>query len=125
MADKAQDLLEYCRSTNLAWIGTSSPDGQPQVTPVWVDVIDGKPAFNTAIGRAKEKHLRADPRISLAIASPENPYQYIEVQGTATLTEDGADAFIDALAKKYMDKDSYPFRTPDEKRITVLIEPEK
>ncbi len=49
----------------------------------------------------------------------------MEIQGTATLTEDGADDFIDALAKKYLDKDSYPFRTPDEKRVTVIIEPDK
>jgi PPOX class probable F420-dependent enzyme len=125
MTDKAQAALDLCRTKALAYIGTTAPDGSPQVSPVWVDVIDGKPAFNTAIGRAKEKHLRADPRISLAIAAPDNPYQYIEVQGTATLTEDGADAFIDALAKKYMDKDSYPFRSAEEKRVTVVIEPDK
>jgi PPOX class probable F420-dependent enzyme len=125
MADKAHDLLEYCRSKNLAWVGTSSPDGRPQVTPVWVDVIDGKPAFNTAVGRAKEKHLRANPNISLAILKPGDEYTAIEVQGTATLTTDGADEFIDALAKKYLDADSYPFRAEGEQRITVIIEPER
>jgi PPOX class probable F420-dependent enzyme len=125
MTDKAQAALDYCRTKSLAYIGTSDEDGQPQVTPVWIDVIDGKPAFNTAAGRAKERNLRKDPRISLAIADPEDPYKYVEIQGTATLTEDGADAFIDALAKKYLDVDSYPFRTPDEKRVTVLIEPDR
>jgi PPOX class probable F420-dependent enzyme len=125
MTDKAQAALDFCRTKSLAYIGTSDEDGQPQVTPVWIDVIDGKPAFNTAAGRAKERNLRKDPRISLAIADPDDPYKYVEIQGTATLTEDGADAFIDALAKKYLDVDSYPFRTPDEKRVTVLIEPDK
>jgi hypothetical protein len=47
------------------------------------------------------------------------------VQGKATLTEDGADAFIDTLAKKYINEDKYPWRSPTETRITVLIEPEK
>jgi PPOX class probable F420-dependent enzyme len=125
MTDKTQAALDLCRTKALAYIATSDENGQPQVSPVWVDVIDGKPAFNTAAGRAKERNLRRDPRISLAIADPENPYSYVEIQGTATLTEDGADDFIDALAKKYLDKDSYPFRKADEQRVTVLIEPDR
>ena len=37
----------------------------------------------------------------------------------------GADAGIDALSKKYLNKDNYPFRKPDEKRITLKIRPER
>jgi PPOX class probable F420-dependent enzyme len=125
MTDKAQAALELLRTKSLAFVGTVDADGQPQVTPVWVDVIDGKPAFNTAVGRTKERNLRRDPQISLAITDPDDPYSYYEIQGRATLTEEGADDFIDALAKKYLDVDSYPFRTPGEQRITVLVEPEK
>jgi PPOX class probable F420-dependent enzyme len=125
MTDKAQTALDFCRSKGLAYIATSDEDGRPQVSPVWVDVIDGKPAFNTAAGRAKERNLRRDPRISLAIADPENPYAYVEVQGTATLTEEGADDYIAALAKKYLDADSYPFRDPAETRVTVIVEPDR
>jgi PPOX class probable F420-dependent enzyme len=125
MTDKAQVALDLCRTKSLAYIGTVGDDGQPQVTPVWVDVIDGKPAFNTAGGRAKERNLRRDPRISLAIADPENPYKYVEVQGRATLSTDGADEFIDTLAKKYINEDKYPWRSADEQRVNVLIEGEK
>jgi PPOX class probable F420-dependent enzyme len=125
MTDKTQAALDLLRTKSLGFVSTVDADGRPQVTPVWVDVIDGKPAFNTAAGRTKERNLRRDPRISLAITDPENSYSYFEIQGTATLTEEGADDFIDALAKKYLDKDSYPFRTPGERRVTVLIEPEK
>jgi PPOX class probable F420-dependent enzyme len=125
MTDKAQVALELCRTKALAYIGTVDPDGQPQVTPVWVDVRDGKLAFNTALGRAKARNLQKDPRVSLAIADPDDPYRYVEVQGRATLTEDGADEFIDDLAKKYLGVDAYPNRTPGERRVTVLVEPDK
>jgi PPOX class probable F420-dependent enzyme len=125
MTDNAQAALDLCRTKALAWIGTVDGDGQPQVTPVWVDVREGKPAFNSAFGRAKVRNLEKDPRISLAIADPDDPYRYVEVQGRATLTEEGADQFIDDLAKKYLDVDAYPYRTPEEKRVTVLIEPDK
>jgi hypothetical protein len=56
----------------------------------------------------------------------ENPYEYVTVRGRVTeITEDGADDHIDALAKKYLDLDEYPYRTDDEVRVTVAIEPEK
>jgi PPOX class probable F420-dependent enzyme len=122
MTEKTQAALDLFRTKALAYVGTVDEDGQPQVTPVWADLIDGKPAFNTAIGRAKERNLRRDPRVTVAITDPDDPYTYYEIRGTAILTEDGADDFIDALAKKYLDADSYPFRTPGERRINVLIE---
>jgi PPOX class probable F420-dependent enzyme len=125
MTDKAQVALELCRTKALAFIGTVDPEGKPQVTPVWVDVRDGKPAFNTALGRAKARNLQKDPRVSLAITDPDDPYRYVEVQGRATLTEDGADEFIDDLAKKYLGVDAYPNRSPGERRVTVLVEPDK
>jgi hypothetical protein len=44
--------------------------------------------------------------------------------GRTELTEDGADAQIDKLAKKYTGQDTYPWRKPEETRVKVLIEPE-
>ncbi len=100
-------------------------DGSPHSTVVWVDVEDGKVSFNTARGRAKPLHLERDPRASLLVFDPNNPYQWVAVSGRAELTEEGADEQIDKLAKKYLGKDEYPWRSPDETRVKVLIEPEK
>jgi PPOX class probable F420-dependent enzyme len=86
---------------------------------------DGKPSFNTALGRAKPSHLQHDPRASLLVVDPNNAYKWVAVSGHAQLTEDGADAQIDKLAKKYIGKDKYPWRKPAETRVKVLIEPEK
>lgn len=100
-------------------------DGSPHATVVWVDSGDGQVMLNTARGRAKERHLQDDPRISLIVVDPENAYRWLSLSGRAELTEDGADAQIDRLAKKYLGKDEYPWRSPDEKRVTVKITPEK
>jgi PPOX class probable F420-dependent enzyme len=99
-------------------------DGSPHSTIVWVDVEDGKVSFNTARGRAKPKHLEEDPRVSLLVTDPSDPYRWIAVSGRAELTEEGADEQIDKLAKKYLGKDEYPWRNPQETRVKVLIEPE-
>ena len=100
-------------------------DGSPHSTIVWVDVEDGKVSFNTARGRAKPTHLEHDPRASLLVVDPKDPYKWVAVSGRAELTEEGADEQIDKLAKKYLGKDEYPWRNPEETRVKVLIDPEK
>src|SRR5271155_1348659 len=79
-----------------ASLSTLMPDGSPQVTPVWVD-YDGKYVIvNTAKGRQKDKNLRRDGRVALAIPDPQNPYRYMEIRGrVAEITEKGADDHID------------------------------
>jgi PPOX class probable F420-dependent enzyme len=122
-ASHADLLKEKKAFANLA---TLNADGSPQVTPVWVDFDGTHVLVNTAKGRVKTKNLEREPRVALSIADPENPYRYLGIQGRVTgMTESGADAHIDKMAKKYMGKDTYPFRTPGEKRVIVKIAPEK
>jgi PPOX class probable F420-dependent enzyme len=100
-------------------------DGSPHTTVVWVDTEDGKVSFNTARGRAKERHIVRDPRVSLLVVDPNDPYRWVAVSGHAELTEEGADPQIDKLAKKYLGRDEYPWRKSEETRVKVVIEPER
>ena len=104
---------------------TLREDGSPHSTIVWVDVEGDKVSFNTALGRAKPKHLEHDPRASVLMVDPNDSYKWVAVSGPAEVTEEGAEAQIDKLAKKYLGKDEYPWRNPQETRVKVLIEPEK
>ncbi|HZS37449.1 MAG TPA: PPOX class F420-dependent oxidoreductase [Polyangia bacterium] len=116
------DLLQQKKP--LANLATLMPDGSPQVTPVWFDVADGKVRVNTARGRVKDRNMTRDPRVALVIVDPDNPYRHVQIRGrVARITEDGADAHIDKLAKKYLNQDKYPFRKPGEVRVIYEIEP--
>ena len=116
------DLLT--KGNPLASLATLMPDGSPQVTPVWFDFANGKLRVNTARGRVKDHNMSRDKRVALAIIDPANPYRHIQIRGTiARSSEEGADAHIDLLAKKYLGKDSYPFRRPGEVRVIYEIEP--
>jgi PPOX class probable F420-dependent enzyme len=97
------------------------PDGSPHSTVVWVDVDDQGPSFNTAWPRAKPRYLSADPRVSLVVLDPDDPFHWISISGTATLVDDGANEQIDRLAKKYTGADAYQGHKPDETRVTVRI----
>jgi PPOX class probable F420-dependent enzyme len=104
---------------------TIRKDGSPHNTVVWVDTDDGVITFNTAVGRAKERHLRENPRAAITVVDPEDAYKWVSISGPAELTIEGADEQIDHLAKKYLGKDEYPWRNPEEQRIKIRIRPEK
>ena len=107
-------------------VATLNPDGSPQVTPVWVDYDGTHVLINTAKGRVKAKNLAREPRVALSIADPDNAYRYIGIQGRVVeMTENGGDAHIDKMAKKYLGKDSYPYRAAGEVRLIVKISPDK
>ena len=115
------DLLAKKAVANLA---TLMPDGSPQVTPVWVDFDGVHIRINSARGRLKDKNMRRNPLVALALSDPENPFRYLEVRGRVVeITEEGASEHIDALAKKYIDVDEYPGREPGEVRVMYKIEP--
>jgi len=120
--DKYRDLFT---KRAFASLGTVMPDGRPQVTPVWCDIEGDLVLVNTAKGRQKDKNMRRDPRVALAIIDPDNPYRYLEIRGRVVeITENGADAHIDKMAKKYLGADKYPYRSQDEQRVIFKIQSE-
>ena len=102
---------------------TLRADGSPHSTVVWVDVEDGVVSFNTEEGRAKVRHVDDDPRVSLFVVDPSDPYKWVSITGTTDVTREGAREQIDRLAKKYLGKDEYPWANPDKRRLKVVIEP--
>jgi PPOX class probable F420-dependent enzyme len=120
--DDYRDLLEQKKA--FANLATVMADGSPQVTPVWFDFTGGLIRVNTAKGRVKSRTLKPGAPVALAIMDPDNPYRYVQIRGRVRrATEQGADAHIDSLAKKYLGNDSYPFRQPGEVRVMYEIEP--
>ena len=120
--DKFLDLVTKKKA--FAHLATLMPDGSPQVTPVWIDYAGGVLKVNTAKGRTKARNMTTGASVAVAIQDPDNPYRYLQVRGRVkSMTEQGADAHIDALAKKYLGQDKYPYRRPGEVRQIYEIEP--
>jgi PPOX class probable F420-dependent enzyme len=99
------------------------PDGSPHSTVVWVDVDDEGVSFNTAWPRAKPRYLEADPRASLTVVDPGDPYRWITVEGRVTLVEEGANDQIDRLSEKYTGRERYASHREGETRVTARIAP--
>ena len=115
------DLLK--QKMAFAHLATIMPDGTPQVTPVWFDYTDGKVRINSAKGRVKTRNMKETAPVALSYSTPKIPI-VIQIRGrVGHVTEEGASAHIDSLAKKYLGKDKYPYSRPGEVRVIFEIKP--
>jgi PPOX class probable F420-dependent enzyme len=120
-----EDYADLLETTALAHVATIGPKGEPQNNPVWFDWDGSYLKFSQTTTRQKYRNLRRDERIALSIVDPENPYRYLEVRGTAVrVEEDPKNEFIDAMAKKYMGVEEYPYHRPGDERLVVYVKPE-
>ena len=119
-----QPVRELLEQPNCAVISTLNADGSVLDTVVWINTEDGAVAVNSARGRRWPANLERDPRVTVLVYEQGNPYNYVEIRGRASATTDGADDHINALTKKYIGQDEYPFRQPGEERVKFVIQPE-
>ncbi len=121
--DSHKDLFE---KPYYAIVTTVMPDGQPQSTVVWADYDGENVRFNTARGRQKDKNLQDNPKVTLVIVNPTDGFNWIEVRGTAEMTEVGGGEHIEALSQKYTGQKYYGgfnqwTKPEDETRLVVTI----
>lgn len=116
--------LALLERPEFATIATLEPDGQPQLSVVWVRPDGGDILCSTVIGRRKERNLTRDPRVTVLVCPRDNPYSYLEVRGSATMSEPGGRGLIDELATKYTGADRYTMDDgTDNVRVVVRITP--
>ena len=125
MATITDEQAELLLNPNYAVAATVRDDGSPQQTVIWVDWDGENVVFNTAEGRAKPRHIRRNPHVSVHVMDPTNPYKWLSVSGRAEIPTEGADDHIDKLAKKYLGQDTYPWRKPTEQRLIVRVRPQR
>ncbi len=120
--DNYKDILD---KAGFAHVATLGPGGRPHSSPVWY-LWDGQHLrFSLTTGRQKYRNLKRNPVLTLSILDPANPYRYLEIRGTVASIEDDPDnAFINALAKKYLGQDRYPWPQPGDHRVVVTLRPE-
>jgi hypothetical protein len=79
---------------------------------------------NTAIDRVKQKNVRRDRRVAVAVLDQANPYSFTTIRGRVVEEITGKLADIDKLAKKYLGVEKYPNRQASEQRVILKITPD-
>ena len=122
------EFLDLFQKATFAHLATLMPDGTPQVTPVWVDYDGRHLLVNSAAGRQKDLNMEKRRHVAIEIPDPDNPNRYVAVRGSVVeITERGADAHLDRMARRYLSRDKYPdsYRFPGEVRRIYKIAPER
>jgi PPOX class probable F420-dependent enzyme len=114
-----RDLLE---KKGFAHATTIGPKGEPQSQPVWYDWDGAHFLLTHTKARQKYRNLGRDPRISLSIQDPDNPYRYLEVRGIVEIVEDPEKRLIDELSLKYKGE-HWPHSRPGEERVILKVTP--
>ena len=109
----------------VAALGTSMADGSPHVTPVWFSFADDLFYVNAAIGRIKDKNIKARPYVSLLIVDPANAYRYVAVRGPVIDISDAqiGREHINFLSNRYFGRPIYRSDDPNEIRARYTIQP--
>ena len=119
--DQVRALVD---AKSFATVATLDPDGGPHTSVVWVGRDGDAVVFSTLAHRRKARNLARDPRISLTLFVPDNPYASVDIRGTAELIEDDENALPHALSHKYLGED--PRAEPAElRRLIVRVTPER
>lgn len=126
MAQIPEQAHPFVDGPEFATLATVGPDGQPQLSVVWVERDGDEILVSTVAGRQKHRNLVANPRVSILIYPRDNPYSYLEVRGTATMTESGGRELIDRLNEKYTGSGRYTGDDgTDSVRVVVRITPQR
>ncbi|AUY48534.1 PPOX class F420-dependent oxidoreductase [Streptomyces sp. CB01881] len=127
MVEISKDVQARIEAGHVWYVATVNADGSPHVSPMWVGRQGGLVLFNTSVGRVKERNLRRDPRVCLSHADAADPYDRVQIRGRAVRFVEGeeADRNMDRLAAVYLGAERYEWRIPGERRVVVLVEPDR
>jgi PPOX class probable F420-dependent enzyme len=119
---KAKELLD---AANFVVVATSNTDGSPQTSVLWATYDGNELLLSTLQGRKKETNWLRDPRTSVQILDKDNPYGYIEVRGTVSMTTENGPELIERLSQIYTGQTYTGDDGTDNVRVVVRVTPSR
>nr|WP_218885528.1 PPOX class F420-dependent oxidoreductase [Kineococcus aurantiacus] len=116
------DAAELLAKPNPAVMATIHPDGHPVTVATWYLFEEGRLVLNLDATRARLRHLRANPAVSLTALAEGDWYTHVSVQGRVVeIRDDEGLADIDRVSRHYTGK---PYPNRESPRVTVVVEVE-
>jgi len=123
IAEEHHDLLE---GEALGTLSTVRPDGMLSSNPVGFLFQGGSVRISTLRERFKVRNIAADPRVAFVVQSTTNPLRYVELRGTASISEDPDRSFFRAQFRAGAGVDPPDDVDPPEaQRVVLTLHPQK
>lgn len=118
MTEIPADVVALLSKPNPAVMAVVRPDGTPVSVATWYLWDNGRILLNLDEGRARLKHMRANPNISLTVLDGDSWYRHVSLQGTVTLEPDPDLSGIDRLSRHYTGR---PYPERDRGRVNAWM----
>jgi PPOX class probable F420-dependent enzyme len=119
LPDRVRELVD---DVNFGVVATVNADGSPQTSVLWIKRDGDDLLFATVRGRRKERNMARDPRVSVTVINAQDGYEYAEIRGTVSITEEGGRELINDLSRKYVGSD-FRVEPPEIVRVVVRVTP--
>jgi len=122
------EVLTLLSEPRLAHLGTSSPGGNPRVTPIWYVYDNGSFYFTTRRGRLKSSQMQLNPHVALSVATDDRPYRAVCAFGTAGLVEKDRDKWLERICMRYGESEGREWlreAVRQEGRLVFKLQPER
>lgn len=125
----SKEVQAILKLPTFARMATLMPDGSPQITVMWFRQDGNSLRMVTPADSAKATNLERDPRVAVIVEEPGNPYNFVEIRGTAEVVHDDAPARAELrrIAERYIGEraSSYVAGLSHDPRVILVIHPEK
>lgn len=104
MADRTmtpKEMEAFLDQPHIAHLATLKGDGSPHLAPLWYQYIEGKVYILTGASYVKTRNIQRDSRVALSIATAEEPYEYVLIEGRAEITTDDLESVVPSICIRY------------------------
>jgi PPOX class probable F420-dependent enzyme len=96
-----QEIDAYLAGPHVAHFASIRPDGTPHVSPVWYQWEDGKIIVVSGDSAVKTRNVRKNPKVAISVATDEWPYQYVILEGDATIESENLRETVRSIFSRY------------------------
>ncbi len=88
------EIEAFLAEPRTAHLVTLRASGTPHVAPVWFLWKEGRALVMADAGAVKVRNIRRNPAVALSIATPDHPYNYVSIEGTANIASEGLEEMV-------------------------------
>ncbi len=117
------EIEEFLSQPRTAQLVTMYPTGTPHVAPVWFLWDDGRALVMAGRATVKVRNIRGNSAVALSVCTPDRPYSFVTVEGTAEVTDDGLDDVVRRMCVLYDGEErgaQFAAQLLSEERLTLI-----
>ncbi len=95
------EINEFLSRSLTAHLVTLRRSAVPHVAPVWFLWEGGRALVMADENAVKVRNIRRNPAVALCVSTPDRPYAFVTIEGTAVVNAEGLESMAHSACTKY------------------------